>query len=66
VVNAGDGVHEHPTQALLDALTILEAFGREPVPGALDGLRVAICGDLRHGGSGARTCACCGRWGPSW
>ncbi|MBK7827811.1 aspartate carbamoyltransferase catalytic subunit [Nannocystis sp.] len=49
VVNAGDGVHEHPTQALLDALTILEAFGREPVPGALDGLRVAICGDLRHG-----------------
>ncbi|MBL8970301.1 MAG: aspartate carbamoyltransferase catalytic subunit [Myxococcales bacterium] len=49
VVNAGDGVHEHPTQALLDALTILEAFGREPVPGALDGLKVAICGDLRHG-----------------
>ena len=49
VVNAGDGTHEHPTQALLDALTILEAFGREPVPGAMQGLRVAICGDLRHG-----------------
>ena len=49
VVNAGDGAHEHPTQALLDALTILEAFGREPAPGALQGLRVAICGDLRHG-----------------
>lgn len=49
VINAGDGAHEHPTQALLDALTILEAFGREPVPGAMQGLRVAICGDLRHG-----------------
>lgn len=49
VVNAGDGVHEHPTQALLDALTILEAFGREPAPGAMRGLRVAICGDVRHG-----------------
>ncbi len=49
IINAGDGVHEHPTQALLDALTILEAFGREPAPGALQGLRVAICGDLRHG-----------------
>lgn len=49
VVNAGDGIGEHPTQALLDALTVLEAFGREPVPGALRGLRVAICGDVRHG-----------------
>ncbi len=49
VVNAGDGAHEHPTQALLDTLTILEAFARDPVPGALAGLRVAVCGDLRHG-----------------
>jgi aspartate carbamoyltransferase catalytic subunit len=49
VVNAGDGQREHPTQALLDALAILEAFGREPVPGAMRGLRVAICGDVRHG-----------------
>ncbi|MBA3545258.1 MAG: aspartate carbamoyltransferase, partial [Nannocystis sp.] len=49
IINAGDGVNEHPTQALLDALTILEAFGRDAVPGALRGLRVAICGDLRHG-----------------
>jgi aspartate carbamoyltransferase catalytic subunit len=49
IINAGDGVNEHPTQALLDTMTILEAFGREPVPGALNGLRVAICGDLRHG-----------------
>ena len=49
VINAGDGAHEHPTQALLDALTILEAFALEPAPGAMRGLRVAICGDLRHG-----------------
>jgi aspartate carbamoyltransferase catalytic subunit len=49
VVNAGDGTNEHPTQALLDAATILEAFGREPVPGAMSGLKVAICGDVRHG-----------------
>ena len=42
VVNAGDGAHEHPTQALLDALTIRQRLGR------LDGLRVAICGDIAH------------------
>jgi len=42
VVNAGDGAHEHPTQALLDALTIRRHFGR------LSGLRVAIVGDLAH------------------
>ncbi|MBZ0164013.1 MAG: aspartate carbamoyltransferase catalytic subunit [Notoacmeibacter sp.] len=42
VVNAGDGAHEHPTQALLDALTIKRAKGR------LDGLTVAICGDVLH------------------
>ena len=42
VVNAGDGRHEHPTQALLDALTIRRAKGR------LDGLVVAICGDILH------------------
>jgi len=42
VVNAGDGAHEHPTQALLDALTIRGRFGR------LDGLRVAIVGDIVH------------------
>ncbi|HEY8378004.1 MAG TPA: aspartate carbamoyltransferase catalytic subunit [Nannocystis sp.] len=49
IVNAGDGTNEHPTQALLDALTILEAFGRAPRPGALAGLRIAVCGDVRHG-----------------
>lgn len=42
VVNAGDGEHEHPTQALLDALTIRRRKGR------IDGLTVAICGDVLH------------------
>jgi aspartate carbamoyltransferase catalytic subunit len=42
VVNAGDGKHQHPTQALLDLHTLREAFGR------LDGLRVAIVGDVLH------------------
>ena len=43
VVNAGDGMHEHPTQALLDAFTIRRRLGRE-----LDGVVVAICGDILH------------------
>jgi aspartate carbamoyltransferase catalytic subunit len=42
VVNAGDGKHQHPTQALLDLFTMREAFGR------LDGLQVAIVGDVLH------------------
>jgi aspartate carbamoyltransferase catalytic subunit len=42
VINAGDGTHEHPTQALLDALTIRRHKGR------LEGLVVAICGDIAH------------------
>ncbi len=42
VVNAGDGSHQHPTQALLDALTIRRAKGR------VEGLVVAICGDILH------------------
>ena len=42
VVNAGDGAHEHPTQALLDALTIRRRKGR------IEGLTVAICGDILH------------------
>jgi aspartate carbamoyltransferase catalytic subunit len=42
VVNAGDGAHEHPTQALLDALTLRQRRGR------LKGLRVAIVGDILH------------------
>src|SRR6202007_1465040 len=48
VVNAGDGSHEHPTQALLDALTIRRRKGR------LGGLTVAICGDVLHS-RGARS-----------
>jgi aspartate carbamoyltransferase catalytic subunit len=42
VINAGDGMHEHPTQALLDALTIRRHKGR------LEGLIVVICGDVAH------------------
>ena len=42
VINAGDGQHEHPSQALLDALSMRRAFGR------IDGLKVAICGDVLH------------------
>ena len=42
VINAGDGTNEHPTQALLDALALQIRFGR------LEGLKVAICGDIRH------------------
>jgi len=42
VINAGDGLHEHPTQALLDLMTVREAKGR------LDGLKVAIIGDIAH------------------
>jgi aspartate carbamoyltransferase catalytic subunit len=42
VINAGDGTHEHPTQALLDALTIKRHKGR------IAGLTVAICGDIAH------------------
>ncbi|HTT49793.1 MAG TPA: aspartate carbamoyltransferase catalytic subunit [Streptosporangiaceae bacterium] len=61
VVNAGDGAHEHPTQALLDAFTIRRHFGRSSGPpagpeaartgtagSALDGLRVTIVGDVLH------------------
>jgi aspartate carbamoyltransferase catalytic subunit len=62
VINAGDGAHEHPTQALLDAFTIRRRFGREVsagpargagagmpgVGGALDGLHVTIVGDVLH------------------
>lgn len=42
IINAGDGMHQHPTQALLDAFTIREAFV------SLEGLTVAICGDIAH------------------
>jgi aspartate carbamoyltransferase catalytic subunit len=42
VLNAGDGTNEHPTQALLDAATIRQRLGHT------QGLKVAICGDIRH------------------
>lgn len=42
VVNGGDGAHQHPTQALLDSLTLVQRFGR------LDGVRIGIVGDIRH------------------
>jgi aspartate carbamoyltransferase catalytic subunit len=42
VINGGDGCHEHPTQALLDALAILESKGK------IEGLKIAICGDILH------------------
>src|SRR5271156_12671 len=42
VINAGDGQHEHPSQALLDALSLRRAFGH------VEGLTVAICGDVLH------------------
>jgi len=42
VVNAGDGTGEHPTQALLDAATLIRRFG------TIEGLKVAICGDILH------------------
>lgn len=46
VINAGDGTHEHPTQALLDAFTIRRHLGQDA--GDLQGLRVAIVGDVLH------------------
>jgi len=42
IINAGDGTHEHPTQALLDIYSILEKFGK------LEGLKVCIVGDISH------------------
>ncbi|MBI3592452.1 MAG: aspartate carbamoyltransferase, partial [Nitrospirae bacterium] len=42
VINAGDGINEHPTQALLDAFSIIEKKG------SLDGLKIAIVGDISH------------------
>lgn len=42
VINGGDGMHEHPTQALLDMFTLLERFGK------IKGLKVAILGDIKH------------------
>jgi aspartate carbamoyltransferase catalytic subunit len=45
IVNAGDGWHQHPTQALLDCFTIRTALNRR---GGFDGLRIAVVGDIKH------------------
>ena len=42
IINAGDGTHEHPTQAILDMMSLYEKFGR------LDGLKIGIIGDISH------------------
>jgi aspartate carbamoyltransferase catalytic subunit len=52
IINAGDGTHEHPTQALLDAFTIKERKGR------LAGLRVAIVGTCCTAACCVRICTC--------
>lgn len=48
VVNAGDGTHEHPTQALLDAYTLRERLYDDPIGKDLNGVEVAIVGDIAH------------------
>jgi aspartate carbamoyltransferase catalytic subunit len=48
VINAGDGSHEHPTQALLDAMTIRQALVTEPIGSDLEGKKVLIVGDISH------------------
>jgi aspartate carbamoyltransferase catalytic subunit len=53
VVNAGDGKHQHPTQALLDLYAMEEALGR------LEGLHVAIVGDVLHSRRSSRRRRCC-------
>ncbi len=48
VINAGDGTHEHPTQALLDAITLRDRLISDPLGKDLSGLNVAIVGDIAH------------------
>ena len=48
VLNAGDGTHEHPTQALLDAFTMRRHFGLRAGPADFAGRKVAIVGDMTH------------------
>jgi aspartate carbamoyltransferase catalytic subunit len=48
IINAGDGANEHPTQALLDAATLRQRFNEEPLGRNLEGLSVAIVGDIAH------------------
>lgn len=48
IINAGDGTNEHPTQALLDAATLRQRFHSEPLGKNLEGLNIAIVGDIAH------------------
>jgi aspartate carbamoyltransferase catalytic subunit len=48
IINAGDGWHQHPTQALLDSFTIISTLGRAPSSDCLKGLTIGIVGDIRH------------------
>jgi aspartate carbamoyltransferase catalytic subunit len=48
IINAGDGSHEHPTQALLDAMTIRQSFGKNVRGKDLKGVKVLIVGDIAH------------------
>ena len=69
VINAGDGAHEHPTQALLDAFTIRRRFGRSP--GTAPARRSTGSGSRSSAtcctaGSPARTSGCCTRWARRW
>src|SRR5262245_18142583 len=57
IVNAGDGAHEHPTQALLDAFTILDRKKR------LSGLKVGIIGDIAHSRVARSNCLLLGKMG---
>ncbi len=70
VVNAGDGTHEHPTQALLDAFTIRKRrFGDDSRGRDLAGVHVAIVGDIPLARRRPLQCGCCTRSGPrspSW
>ncbi len=55
ILNAGEATTDHPSQALLDALTIFQAVGRVPADG-LDGVTIAICGDSRHSRVASSNC----------
>ncbi|ATD65888.1 aspartate carbamoyltransferase [Neisseria weixii] len=57
VINAGDGTNQHPSQTLLDLVTIFETQGR------LNGLKVAMCGDLKYGRTVHSLCQALKRWG---
>jgi aspartate carbamoyltransferase catalytic subunit len=48
IINAGDGWHQHPTQALLDSFTIMSTLERTPSVDCLSGLTIGIVGDIRH------------------